>query len=129
MGKQETVDKYKEQFLEGRSEEARARFLSKDIDKQYISIMGWRRRNKMKKEKDTPSASNIILELRSVRKNIVNVDLTPKDAERILREIDALKGSVENYEKLVAEKELHRLEADRRKMSEMIEALREKINS
>ena len=60
MSRQDTVNKYIDQFLKGRGPESCERFRSKSLDKQYSSIMQWRR--KLRREESTPKSTREIID-------------------------------------------------------------------
>mgnify|MGYP006342328151 CR=1 FL=1 len=59
MGKAETVAKYIDEFLKGRSPEMVAKFKSRDVEKQYFSIMQWKRKQRI--ESMTPKNADVII--------------------------------------------------------------------
>lgn len=97
MSKQDTVNKYIDAFLKGRSEEAKVKFRSKEVSLQYASIMQWRR--KMRKEENTPKSTKEILEaLHHVGNLIANAPtISDDDFSAIEGELQALKSSLDDY--------------------------------
>lgn len=79
MSRQDTVNKYIDQFLKGRGPESCERFRSKSLDKQYSSIMQWRR--KLRREESTPKSTREIIDaLRRVNALVGNA---PEMGKRI----------------------------------------------
>lgn len=99
MTRQETVEKYQEAFLEGRTDEQRAQFQAKDVNKQYASIKQWMRKSNLKEPtNDTGKLSAILKMIRSMHKSIEKTPtLSDKDLERIHAELDTIKELLGDY--------------------------------
>lgn len=63
MKKTETIALYRDAFLEGKDEETRRKFDEKDINKQYSSIIAWRRRRNISSDDDEQPSAALALEL------------------------------------------------------------------
>ncbi|MDE5876921.1 MAG: hypothetical protein K2H47_05425 [Muribaculaceae bacterium] len=125
MTRQETVEKYQEAFLAGRTDEQRAQFQAKDVNKQYASIKQWMRKSNLKEPaNDSGKLSAILKMVRSIHKSIEKTPtLSDKDLERIHAELDTVKELLSDYDtrvrKVAYRKELERdlkaVEADENK--------------
>ena len=124
MSKLDTVNKYKEEFLEGKSAEKVARFLEKDVDKQYASIMQWRL--KQRRAQNTPKSTKDIVEgLRKMNAMIQNApELTNQDVQAIADELTTLNDTLNNYAVRQRERMIQELEAQRRQLDARLAALR-----
>ncbi len=119
MTRQETVEKYKDAFLEGRTDEQRAQFQAKDINKQYASIKQWMRKGNVKEpEKDSIKLPAILKMVRSIQKTIEQTPtLSDKDLERIHNEINLVSEVLNTYNDRV------RKAARRKKLERDLEAI------
>jgi len=90
MTRKETVAAYAEEFLKGRSEEARAKFFAKSLDKQYQSVMSFRRRQTLKNQGANAAGvavGDVVRYLRQAHNMIQQIDvLTDKGSEKIRTE-------------------------------------------
>lgn len=114
MTRQETVEKYKDAFLEGRTDEQRAQFQAKDVNKQYASIKQWMRKCNLKEPaNDSGKLSAILKMVRTVHKTIEKTPtLSDKDLERIHNELNQVTELLNAYNdrvrKAARRKELER---------------------
>lgn len=113
QSKAETIEKYRDTFLEGKSDAFIQKFNEKDELKQYISIMNWKSRNKMKNDIDTAEKNShveIINLLKEANKRIKNLDdLSTKDSMKIQIAIDNLKSTIDNFNRIKLQKKLQSL--------------------
>ena len=129
MTRQETVEKYQDAFLEGRTDEQRAQFQAKDVNKQYASIKQWMRKRNLKEPVATDSGKlTAILKLvRSAHKSIEKTSsLSDKDLERIQAELDTVKELLNTYDERVR-KVARRKELERK--LEVLKAQRDKAHA
>lgn len=134
MSKEETVLMYRDEFLASQKPDKRENFIQKSIDKQYASIMSWRRRQRMADEtpaepKGNLSANSLIAAVRKVRKSVVDVqELSQRDSNRLRIEAEELIVTLANYDKIRAQKELENLERENARMQARMEELRRMAN-
>lgn len=124
MGKQETVDKYMDAFLKGRSCSVIEKFKAKPLHLQYASIIQWRRR--LSKQENTPKNTKEILEaLRKVNALIINApEISNEDIDAIKSELDGLHDTLRKYFEQQRRRRIDELEAQQRSISEQLELLR-----
>ena len=86
MSQKETIEKYIDAFLKGRSQSAVDKFKAKAEKLQYASIMQWRRR--MRKLENTPKGTKEILDtLHRAQTLIENAPITDSDLHAIQAEL------------------------------------------
>lgn len=133
MSKQETINKYREEFLKGRSEAFIAKFNEKDETRQYQSIMTWRyNRRKGQKGSDAARSAAIAAE--------TPLQLVERLKHAIMKlqdtaELDEVGEQVKNLQTLVADKrrrmmlqEIDNLENSRQEISRRLEMLRQQLD-
>lgn len=133
MSKQETINKYREGFLKGRSEAFIAKFNEKDETRQYQSIMTWRyNRRKGQKGSDAARSAAIAAE--------TPLQLVERLKHAIMKlqdtaELDEVGEQVKNLQALVADKrrrmmlqEIDNLENSRQEISRRLEMLRQQLD-
>jgi hypothetical protein len=113
MTRKETVAAYAEEFLKGRSEEARAKFFAKSLDKQYQSVMSFRRRQTLKNQGANAAGvavGDVVRYLRQAHNMIQQIDvLTDKGSEKIRTELENLKETINNFEQIKTRQEIEKL--------------------
>lgn len=124
MGKQDTVAKYIDAFLKGKSPAMVEKFRSKDVDRQYASIMQWRR--KMRILQNTPQSVRDITDLlRKASENLVNAPLfSAADIEEITNEINRFKGALEECIESQRLRKIRELETQQEAIRRELEELR-----
>lgn len=124
MSKQDTVNKYIDAFLRGRSEESKAKFRAKDLHLQYASIMQWRR--KIRKEENTPKSTKEILDsLKRIASLIANApSISDEDSRAIEAELDALKTNLREYNERQRQRIIDELEQKSRMIALELNKLR-----
>lgn len=122
--KEETIEKYLDEFLKNRSEEQKSEFLSRSTDRQYASIMAWKHRQ-YGARKEMQDVESLIDGLRTVRKTIpLLTDMDDKDLKRLRKEIASLESAVTVYETQQREREIRELEAQQRELERRLAELR-----
>lgn len=129
MAKEDTIKAYLEEFMEGRSPEYREKFLAKSIDNQYASITGWNRRRKKaagssEAAPEEVAKSGFVSSVRKLRGQVVEVELTEKEIERLRNELTEFLNTLDNLEDLRRDREMKKLEKEAAKINRRIEALR-----
>lgn len=124
MGKADTVARYIEEYLKGKPEEAQQRFRSKDINKQYSSIMQWRSKLRRSQQPLTPGAE-LLADLRSIKGKLPKAQhLSSQECRLIYAEIDALRQTLAIYEEEQKQRRIHELEAQREAIAVELQRLR-----
>lgn len=128
MKREETIAKYLETYLEGKSDEQRAAFLSKDINKQYSAIMAWKRRGALKKVTEGGiTATEVMKHIKGLQGLIPMVSsLTRQQIDSMLAEVEKVKDLLNGFEAERARREIEDLERRKRELDEKIARLREK---
>lgn len=128
MKKEETIALYLEDFLAGRSQEAREKFLAKDISKQYGSIMAWKHRNTVAKPRVNVTAQSVLDSMRKIRKSLAAVEsLSAKEISRLRESAQAFISDIDNFESLKKNQLLLQLENEQLKIARQIESLRQEM--
>ena len=129
MTRKETVAAYAEEFLKGRSEEARAKFFAKSLDKQYQSVMSFRRRQTLKNQGANAAGvavGDVVRYLRQAHNMIQQIDvLTDKGSEKIRTELENLKETINNFEQIKTRQEIEKLKKEietKNKLKEELES-------
>ena len=124
MGKAETVEKYIEEYLKGRSPEMVAKFRNRDVEKQYFSIMQWKRKQRI--ESMTPkNADEIIKNLKNIKNLIYNAsELTQEDVKCIDSVISEIQESLKEYLQKQRARKIQELEQQQSEIARQLQALR-----
>lgn len=125
MKKSETIALYKEAFLEGKDEIDRRKFEEKSEDKQYGSIMAWKRRREMTAESnDKNSTANIASCIKSANKAVLSLpELSQKDAAKLLDLAESLASDIKNFDLIKKGQLLRKLKSQRQSIDREIELL------
>lgn len=119
-----TVAQYRDEFLSGRSQSAREEFLSRPLDKQYASIIQWRR-NKRLRESIPAATSEIIAALDNVRDLISNAaEISQADASAINERLDSLHVHLAEYLEKQKARTISELEAESARIADKLRTLR-----
>lgn len=124
MGKAETVAKYIDEYLKDKSPTAVEKFHTKDVDKQYASIMGWRR--KLRLEASTPdSADEIVDYLKHAKVLIGNApEISQQDMERIKVQLQQLQDYIVEYQEVQRMQKIAELEQRQQEIARQLQRLR-----
>ena len=125
MTRKETIDKYIDAFLKGRSQTAIDKFKEKAEALQYASIMQWRRR--MKKVENTPKSTRDVLDiLHKADALIANApSITNQDVQDIKQALDKLQNTLTDSFNRARERRISELEAQQNLIAEQLEQLRQ----
>lgn len=124
MGKADTVARFIDDFLKGKSEEAQQRFREKEIDKQYSSIMQWRSKSRRSQQPVSPG-NEILNELRGVKNKISKAPLiNSQECRLIYSEIEALRNTLSIYEEEQKMRRIRELEAQKEAIAAELQRLR-----
>lgn len=119
-----TVAKHIDEFLKGRSPKAREEFLSRSLDRQYSSIIQWRRARRIKES--TPQSTAEILDTVSrLADMIANApEISEADSREISERIGALQGRLNAYMEEQKLRRIRALEEESRRINERLSELR-----
>lgn len=124
MGKADTVARYIDDYLKGKSEDAQERFRSKDINKQYCSIMQWRSKLRRSQQPPAPGAE-LLADLRSLKNKLSKApQLSAQECRMLYAEIDALRQALAIYEEEQKQRRINELEAQREAIAVELQRLR-----
>lgn len=130
MKRVDTIKKYRDEFLKGKSEEQIRKFDSKDLNKQYGSIMAWKRREGLSKKRTRGAETtpiSILDGLRNIKRNIVFVDLSEREIQKISGLLSSLLEDLSNFETLKMEKKLNELLSQRNDLEKEIARLQDLV--
>lgn len=135
MAKIDSVNKYMEEYLAGKTPEQREKFMAKDVDHQYQSIMTWRynmrRRNAPKVAKKTIAEEQprqyTPLEIIARARATVEEGAPLKEAEvqELCQSIDAFKAYLQHYLQRCRREEIRALESRQEEIAARLRTLRE----
>lgn len=119
-----TVAKHIDEFLKGRTPKAREEFLSRSLDRQYSSIIQWRRAKRIKER--TPQSTEEILETISrLAEMIANApEISESDSRDISERIGALQGKLTDYMEAQKLRSIQALEEESRRINARLSELR-----
>lgn len=135
MKKTDTIAFYRDAYLNGKSDEEIRMFDEKGIDKQYGSIMAWKRRSRLaaesqgrKEEKEAVSVISIVALLRKVKTDIRSLErLNDTDREKLHEALEGAMDEVNNFDRYKMEKLIRELEDKRQEINKEEENLRRQI--
>ena len=115
---------YREEFLKGRSQAAREEFMARPLERQYSSIIQWRR-NKRIKEATPRSTSEILETLVRVGEMIGNApQIEEQDSRQIAERLTQLQEQLAQYMEHQKVRRIEALEQESRRISEQLQQLR-----
>ncbi|MDE5714423.1 MAG: hypothetical protein K2I16_12500, partial [Muribaculaceae bacterium] len=122
---------YIDEYLNGKSDEERQQFYEKPVDKQYSTIMAWKRRRDLAGSNTNVSSVAAMTEaLRKVKKAIPSLDsLSPKDADRLRTALHEIYYDIDNFDKIKKGQLLRELESEKEKIVKQTESLDRKIEA
>lgn len=124
MGKAETVAKYIDEYLSGKSPHVADKFRAKDVNKQYSSIMAWRR--KMRQEESTPESADVIIEnLKRVSTLISNApSMSDDEIEHLYEQLRLLRNQLDQYKESQRARRISELEQRQQEIARELLILR-----
>lgn len=124
ISKEATVAQYIDEFLKGKGEQVCREFRERPVDKQYSSIIQWRR-NKRIKERTPRSVTEIHNALAKIGEMIEHVPEIPEaDSVKMFRSIEALSDQLRQYLERQKMRRIQMLEEENRRIQEELQALR-----
>lgn len=133
MSKQETINKYREEFLKGRSEAFIVKFNEKDETRQYQSIMTWRyNRRKGQKGSDAArsaaTAAETPLQLMERLKHAIMKLQDTAELDEVGEQVKTLQALVADKRRRMMLQEIDSLENSRQEISRRLEMLRQQLD-
>ncbi|MDE6792869.1 MAG: hypothetical protein K2J48_07290 [Muribaculaceae bacterium] len=139
MKKTETIALYKEAFLAGKPEDVRRKFEEKDMEKQYSSIIAWRRRQRKssvdapeeeKMEKQPLTPTSILESLREIKNTIPTFDELPHEMrEQLLSVLGEITSDIHNFDRIKKSQLLSKLESEQEEINRQRDTLQQRIDS
>lgn len=130
--KEDTIAKFRDEFLAGKKEAYRELFDQKTKEQQYIAIMNWKRNAKKFAESSgelaKASIATVVNHLKDAHKSLSNMStLTPKDAAKVQTLIDSVKSTIDNFDKVKKQQEITALKNLKKKLQRQGDKLTKKI--
>ncbi len=131
MKKTDTIALYLDEYMSGKSEEDKNKFLEKPVDKQYAAIMAWKRRKEISGATGSPASPAAMLEvLKKIKKAIPELDsLSQKDSEKLRTALNEIIYDIDNFDKIKKAQLLRALEDEKDRISRQGEDLDRKIEA
>lgn len=128
MKREETIKMYVDEYLQGKSEHQKEKFLSKDVNHQYASLMAWKRRKELKDGLVGIGVAELLKHIRSFRRLVPRAsELSANEIKKLYKELEEAKLVLDNYDRLKAQRELEQLEQERRALEQRIDHLRRTV--
>lgn len=129
MKKTETVALYLEEFLSGKSDEVRTAFMNRPIEKQYFTIMAWKRRRDLMSAASNPtSVAAMIMLLKKVKKSLSSLEtLSQKDSDKLRKFLDKIYTDIDNFDKIKKSQLIKELESEKERIARQTENIDRKI--
>lgn len=132
--REETIQRYLSEYLEGKSDEKRREFMERSLEKQYAAIMAWKYRREEKKGSRHKnrnsrlqglSAAEVIKHIKSLPDLIDMIEnLQDADFDVMYAGLDAAREALHNYHSNRRAREIAALEMERDEIQRKIDALR-----
>ena len=134
LKKEETIAKFKDEFLALKNEAYREKFETKNKEQQYIAIMNWKRNAKKLAESSGELAkvtvANVLGQLKEAHRNLTQLQMVgPKEAAKIQAVLDSVKDTINNFDKLKKQQEIKALKTLKNRLKRQGENLDKKIAS
>lgn len=131
MKKTDTIALYIDEYMSGKSDEDRNKFLEKPVDKQYAAIMAWKRRKEIAGASGSPASPAAMMEvLKKIKKTIPELDnLSQKDADKLRSTLNEIIYDIDNFDKIKKAQLLRELENEKDRISRQGEDLDRKIEA
>lgn len=137
MKKSETIAFYKEAFLAGKPEDVRRKFEEKDMEKQYSSIIAWRRRQRKaapseedKGEAALPTPADILSSLLKIKEEVPALENLPHEIrEQMLGVLGEITSDVHNFDRIKKSQLLSKLENEQEEINRQRDSLQQRIDS
>lgn len=128
MTKIDTINKYKAEFLKGKSEAFIEKFNNKSIEKKYISVMAWKT-NQKKRAAKKGGVKEINELLKQVKGIIKIAALTPDELKEIAVRISQISELISNYEDVQRQNIIKTLELEQEKLDQQKQMIEDRIKA
>ena len=126
MGKQETINQLMPLYLKGKSERMKERFMAKDQERQYNSLINWQSRMAKRKREQNP-AEFIAQAIEKLRSEIRNArSLKNSDFDYYKNEIQSLIGELDAAESRIRASLINQLEQQQAEITKKLNELKER---
>lgn len=124
MKKSDTVARYIDDFLKGKSEDVQERFREKSLDKQYSSIMQWRSKQRRKDQPVAPG-TDLLNDLKAIKAKLQKApEITGAECRLLYAEMDGLRQALALYEEERKQRRIRELEAQKEAIARELQSLR-----
>lgn len=124
MAKSDTILRYRDEFLQGRSQEYIDKFNLKSEDRQYSSIMAWRHKSRCK-ERESITSANVLEQINATRSKLASLpSVSQEEIEKIEKEISSLADFCAELRRKHREEEIRRLETEQSRIADRLRKLR-----
>lgn len=133
--KEGTIARYKPEYFANKSEEQIKAFEASPLEKQYYTIMNWRRSVEKAKKKNTedssePTFNSFFKLLNDANKELQKLsNLSSKETEKAYSIIDIIKNNIANFDKIKKHRLLNELLKKERKIQSEIASIKESLNN
>lgn len=128
MKREDTYNKYIDDFLAGKSEQERVDFLEKDFTRRYSAVMAWKRRQEIKQAAEMSGVDDILLLLTRARMAVENAkSLSDEDLSKIDDAIDTLSVSVGRCREAMTQREIEALERQQQEIQKRLDRLKGRV--
>lgn len=105
LKKNETIAKFRDEFLAEKSDDYKSKFDQKNQEQQYIAIMNWKRKAKALSNATGDLAkvtmANVIAHLKNAHKSLANLtELSPNQAIKVQALLDNVKDTIDNFDRI-----------------------------
>lgn len=126
--KSETVAENLQDFLAGKSEDYKNKFMEKSLEQQYIAIANWKRNAKKlgsaTKDLAKVSAATVMSYLKEAHRKLVKLDtISPKESQKIQNLLDNVKSAIDNFDIIKKKQLLEALQSEKEKLAKQNENL------
>lgn len=125
MKREDTIKLYAENFLKGKSDKVREAFYAKSLDKQYASIMAWKKRVSEKGMPQTATIGDVMNHLRMSNALLSRIsELSTRDKAKIEEAMGKIRASIEDFEATKRQRAISDLENEIKAKSRQLDKLR-----
>ena len=128
----ETIAEHRDEFLSTKSEDYKNKFYQKTENQQYAAIANWKRTAKnfgmATKDLAKVTATTVVSYLKDANKKLQKLEnLSPKEAEKIQQLLDAVRNSIDNFDRMKKQQLIETLKLEKEKLAKQGNDLDRKI--
>lgn len=133
--KEGTIAYYKPEFIANKTQEQIQDFESSSIERQYYTIMNWKRSVEMKGQSvnavtSAPTFSSFLKLLNDASKELEKLsDISSKEEQKANAVIDIIKSNLSNFDKIKKQRKLSELLKQEKKLQKEIASVKESLNN